>query len=233
MVPSTFVKNVLINSGVTSKIEVIPNIINIELFTRDVKPIKSYTRKQFVFLNIGSGFPRKGIDLLIRAYTEEFTSDDDVCLILKTFPNMHNNVAEQIRAASKSNGPEIVHIDEDLSEDEIVALYKASSCFVSPTRGEGFGLPIAEAMLCKIPVIVTNYGGHLDFCNKDNSYLIDFKLVPSRSHLKAEYGIGGSMWAEPDTKHLRRLMRYVFQNRDSIEIKERIDAAYNNILINF
>jgi len=233
MVPSNFVKNVLINSGVTSKIEVIPNIIDIGLFTREVKPMESYTRKGFVFLNIGSGFPRKGVDVLIRAYTEEFTSDDDVSLILKSFPNIHNNIQELIKAATKSNGPEIIHIEEDMSEDEIISLYKASNCFVSPTRGEGFGLPMAEAMLCKIPVIVTNYGGHLDFCSKDNSYLIDFELTLSRTHLKAEYGIKGSMWAEPDTKHLKRLMRYVYENKDSLEVKDKTEAAYNNIITNF
>jgi hypothetical protein len=44
-------------------------------------------------------------------------------------------------------------------------------------RGEGFGLPIAEAMACGLPVIVTGYGAALDFYNEDNAYLIPAQVV--------------------------------------------------------
>lgn len=233
IVPTCFVKNVLEDSGVNSRIEVIPPGINIEQFNGDIKPIVLDTGGKFLFLNIGSGFPRKGIDILIKAFTEEFSREDDVCLILKTFPNIHNKVADQIENIKRNDRPQIIHIDRDLSNKDVVALYRRCNCFVSPTRGEGFGLPIAEAMLCKIPVIATNYGGHLDFCNDNNSYLINYKLVPSKSHLQSEYEIVGSMWAEPEVQHLRYLMRAIYRNRDSAEVKDKIDAAHDCIKNNF
>jgi glycosyltransferase involved in cell wall biosynthesis len=231
--PTRFVKNVLEDSGVRCRIEVIPPGVDIDTFKSDMPPMKLETNKKFAFLNIGSGFPRKGIDVLIKAFTEEFSKQENVCLVLKTFPNIHNRVADYIKNAEKDDCPEIIHIDRDLSSKEVVALYKCGNCFVSPTRGEGFGLPMAEAMVCKIPVIATNHGGHLDFCNEKNSYLVNCKLVPSKSHLQSEYKIASSMWADPDVRHLKQLMRHVYENRSNDEIKRKVDNAYNNIITNF
>jgi glycosyltransferase involved in cell wall biosynthesis len=182
---------------------------------------------------VGSGFPRKGNDVLLEAYVKEFSKDDDVSLVLKTFPNPHNHTSEQIKSIVASDGPEVIHIDTDISQEELVSLYKGCDCCVSPTRGEGFGLTMAEAMLCKIPVITTRYGGHLDFCNEENSYLIDFELKPSKTHLREEYSMDNSVWAEPDIDHLRQLMRHVYENKDSAEVKEKVNKAYTNIVDNY
>ena len=45
-----------------------------------------------------------------------------------------------------------------LSLDEIVALYRKATVFVSASRFEGFGFPAAEAMACGAPVIVSRGG---------------------------------------------------------------------------
>lgn len=51
-------------------------------------------------------------------------------------------------------------IDEtDFSEiPSLVDMYNAADLFVLPSQVEGFGLPIAEAMACGVPVVVTRYG---------------------------------------------------------------------------
>src|SRR5439155_25225552 len=43
-----------------------------------------------------------------------------------------------------------------VSEDELEALYRASSCFVLPSLIEGFGLPVLEAMARRVPVACSN-----------------------------------------------------------------------------
>jgi glycosyltransferase involved in cell wall biosynthesis len=43
-----------------------------------------------------------------------------------------------------------------VSDAELKALYGAAACFVFPSRYEGFGLPVAEAMLCGCPVVAAN-----------------------------------------------------------------------------
>lgn len=233
IVASSFIKKVLMDSGVTAKIAIIHPGIDMQFSYNNVEPAKLNTDKSFVFLNISSGFPRKGLDLLLKAYLKEFSREDSVCLVIKTFPNIHNNIESMIRSYKKANSPQIIHIDEDIENWEIAALYKRCDCFVAPTRGEGFGLPMAEAMLFKKPVIVTNYGGHLEFCNQETAYLIDYRLRPSMTHLRKDYGLNGSMWAEAEVNHLRKLMRYIYENKDCEEIRDKVNAAYNNIINNF
>ncbi len=229
MVPSGFIKDVLMDSGVKVPIGVVPN--GVELDILDALPYPLSHGKRFTFLSISSGFPRKGMDVLLKAYFEEFSGDDDVVLVIKTFPNIHNKVVDAItREKNKTpNPPQLIHICEDLKREEYTGLFKSSSCFVLPTRGEGFCIPAAEAMLAKMPVIITGYSGHMDFCDKGMALLVPYRLVPSRSHLDAK----DSKWAEPDLEQLKQKMRYAFNKHGSEEIKKLVESAYDNIISNF
>ena len=70
----------------------------------------------------------------------------------------------------------------------------ACDALVAPSRGEGFGLPLAEAMFSGLPVVATGYGGHMDFCDADNTYLVDYSFARAETH----FGLPNSMWAEPE-----------------------------------
>ena len=97
-------------------------------------------------------------------------------LIIKTFPNPHNEVGALLEAArwETDDYPNVVLIESDLTGGELKALMAASDALVAPSRGEGFGLPIAEAMLSGLAVIATAHGGHMDFCTDENSWLVDY-----------------------------------------------------------
>ncbi|HSB75891.1 MAG TPA: glycosyltransferase [Terriglobales bacterium] len=224
LVPSRHVEQVLRASGVTIPLMLLHPGIEERHFTPAARPPAD---KRFTFLHISSGFPRKGIDLILEAFFTGFTRADDVALVLKTFPNIHNDVAQQLAhwRAQKPDAPECLHIDRDLEAEALAQLYHSAGCAVYPSRAEGFGLPIAEAMARQIPVITTAYGGQMDFCNKENAFLLDYRLVPSSSHLN----VAGAQWAEPDVEQLRSHMRFIFENRGSSAVGSRAEAGFRTV----
>ncbi len=161
--------------------------------------------KNFRFLHVSSCFPRKGIDLLLEAYFENFTDDDDVSLIIKTFSNPHNDIHTKLRekkANNSNNSPHVLVIEEDLSESSLKALYEKCHVLVAPSCAEGFGLPLAEAMLSNLSVITTRWGGQLDFCNDDTSYLLDFEFEKADTHFE----LFSSIWAKANVLDLAKVM---------------------------
>jgi len=126
---------------------------------------------------------------------------------------------------SKS-APELLIInDPELTDGQIAELYRNCDAVVLPSRAEGFGIPMAEAMLMQKPLITTNYGGQLDFCNQENCFLLNYKLLPSKSHL----GIPGAYLAEPDLSELKKIMRYIFLNSNSKDVIKKVDKAFIDV----
>jgi len=160
-------------------------------------------------LHISSCFPRKGVDVLLTAYGNAFSGADQVCLIIKTFANPHHDIAQQLQQwqATLSDAPEVILINEDLPPSAIRALYQAADVLVGPSRGEGFGLPMAEAMLHDLPVITTGYGGQTDFCTEQTAWLIDYEFSRAASHISGN----DSVWVEPCSEHLAHLLNDFYQ----------------------
>ena len=164
--------------------------------------------KSFRFLHVSSGLPRKGIDTMLRAYGQAFSADDDVSLIIKTFDNPHNEVHRWLEQArgSRVDFPDVIILMEDLCEAQLKALYEQCHVLLAPSRAEGFGLPMAEAMLSNLAVITTGWGGQTDFCNDQTAWLIDYSFGRAQTH----FGLFTTAWAEPDEQHLSALCKEVY-----------------------
>jgi len=224
MVASKFVKETLLNSGVKIPIYVVSNALDASINQDSGKKYDLKTDKKFKFLHVSTAKQRKGIDVLLKAYFNEFTDKDDCTLVIKSFPGPDNLVDQLVTELKTSNSPEVLHISSaEFTDEEIASLNRACDCVVYPTRGEGFGLPILEAMQIGIPVITTGYSGHMDFCNYNNSYLLDFKLEISS---KNEIVNLNSYWAEPSVNQLKHYMRNIYSAKvDQVqELKQDLDT---------
>ena len=237
-VPSKYVKECYVRSGVPEdRVQVVPNGVDVETFNPSAKPYPLKTKKLFKFLFVGGTIGRKGIDVLLDTYIRNFKASDDVCLVIKDMGGKSfyqgQTAAESItQLQAHPDTPEIEYIDHELTNDEMAGLYTACDCLVHPYRGEGFGMPIAEAMASGLPVIVTNHGAALDFCNQNNAYLVDAKEVMLKEktigHIPT---VDHPWWAEPDPVSLVNLMMEVLENPD--KAKRKAEKAYKTILESF
>lgn len=232
-VPSRYVRDCFAASGIpAAKIQVIPNGIDPDLFKPDVATFLLPTRKRFKFLFVGGTIWRKGIDLLLHAYADTFTAHDDVCLVLKDFGQgafYKDQTAEPLIAElrQRADAPEIVYLNNSLSSQQVAGLYAACDCLVHPYRGEGFGLPIAEAMACGLPAIVTNHGAALDFCSDETSYLIPARVVQFRERKIGDFETVDRPWvAEPDLGALSALMRHASAHPQEAQAKGQAASAF-------
>ena len=220
---STYVKDILTASGVVVPMAVVGVGVHAPSPDARIDAPELSELRQTRFLHISSAFPRKGVDVLLRAYFLAFTGADDVSLVLKTFPNPHNEVAAQLEELrlESSDPPHLCWIDRDLDRGQIDALYNLASCYVHSARGEGFGLPVAEAMLANVPVISVASTGLADFVSVRTAAVVGHHVVPAASHVS----VLGSEWAEPSVDDLRQAMKAMASDIDAEGRARRVATA--------
>ena len=132
-----------------------------EVYRPGLEPLPLPGGPQIRFLFVGGTIFRKGIDVLLTAFGRAFRPTDGVGLVVKEM-GAHSFYRGQTAEADvmklRERGYAVEYIDRALSEAEMAGLYSACDCLVHPFRGEGFGLPVVEAMACGLPVIVTGAG---------------------------------------------------------------------------
>jgi glycosyltransferase involved in cell wall biosynthesis len=228
-----FVRDCYVASGVRpDRVHVVPLGVDLRRFHPEAAPFALETSKPFRFLFVGGTIHRKGINVLLETYAETFTAKDPVCLVIKDFGGTSfyrgQTAAERIgQIRSRANAPDIEYLDRELDGDKLAGLYTACNCLVHPYRGEGFGLPIAEAMACGLPAIVTGAGAALDFCTEDNAYLIPARIMRFREKRIDDLETVDYPWlAEPDRAVLRDLLRTVVNHPAEAGARGRAAAAY-------
>lgn len=211
-VPSHFNAETFINSGVTVPIYVIPLGVDCNFFNPQIKSYKNHSK--YTFLSIFEWGERKAPEILLRAYTKAFKNTDDVILICKVINNDPSiDINKEISKINlPNNGPDIIFLyNQKIADYQMPTLYQSADCFVLPTRGEGWGMPVLEAMACGLPTIATGWSALTDFFNDELGYVLNIKgLVDAEA--KCPY-YEGFQWADPDEEHLIHLMKYVYNNQ--------------------
>jgi glycosyltransferase involved in cell wall biosynthesis len=214
-VPSEYVRRMYLNAGLDpERVVTIPNGVDLDVFRpqgpeRDLPIAGDGSR----FLFVGGLIARKGADLLFDAWRAAFAGREDVTLVIKDF-GAGSIYRDGYRAAIRAHVdagalPRIVLIDdEQLPAPDLAALYRACDVLVQPYRGEGFAMPVLEAMACGLPVITTAGGPTDEFVPEDAGWRIRSRRGEFADDRVETIPTHGRPWVlEPDPPHLVAVMR--------------------------
>lgn len=253
-VPSHYAKSIFEKSGVRSKIYVIPLGVDVSRY----KPSDSIMDfgqdfNSFKFLSVFKWSYRKGYDILLKSYLEEFSSDEDVSMLLvsRSLSNLRDSGTEKIIedfqsvcsgiGKSEEELPHVALYSEKIPEFDMPKVYNACDCFTLISRGEGFGLPYCEAAACGLPVIASNCTGQTEFLKEDNSYLINPEGY-AESNLTGHFtgmakmsrfyeGQKFPVFNENSIKKIRKVMRCVYENKE--ESRKKAEKLRSDVVNNF
>ena len=226
LVSTFFIKKILIDNGCYTPVKVadIPLKMPPE---PSVLQENSEQKREIKLFHISSCLPRKGADVLLRAFNEACKKAKfELSLTIKSFPNPHNSVTEQIELLvdKKYRSKIRVILNEDLTALDVTNLYEQCDIVVLPTRGEGLNMPAIEGVHYEKPVISTDYSGQCEFLD-DSCEFIGYKFAPAVTHFNLNY----SFWAEPSVKDLGekiiKVSEQILQNRapDIKPLKHKVD----------
>lgn len=226
LVSTFFIKKILIDNGCYTPVKVadIPLKMPPE---PSVLQENSEQKREIKLFHISSCLPRKGADVLLRAFNEACKKAKfELSLTIKSFPNPHNSVTEQIELLvdKKYRSKIRVILNEDLTALDVANLYEQCDIVVLPTRGEGLNMPAIEGVHYEKPVISTDYSGQCEFLDGSCEF-IGYKFAPAVTHFNLNY----SFWAEPSVNDLCekiiKVSEQILQNRaPSIKpLKHKVD----------
>lgn len=249
IVPAESNRRVFAASGVTVPIEVVPHLSQFE----GAGPAQSGCGSihahlaeltgRIVFYSINTWLARKGTDLLVRAFTEAFSSDDPVALVLKTTPfDLQRTYRDWKRGfrrtaipterlverilQKKRRPPKVVLITERMPDECMHTLHSMADCYISLCRAEGWGLGAYEAAWLGKPVITTGCGGHLDFLPSHLTSHVAYRQTPVRVPGRNRSYTPDQRWAEPDIGHAVTLMRRFVNEPAEFRVKGLASAAF-------
>jgi hypothetical protein len=121
-----------------------------------------------------------------------------------------------------------IHILSDvLNKKDAIDFFSSCDCLVSLHSAEGFGRVIAEALLLKLDVICTDYGGNTDFCRsplfKSQVKLVSYEMMPLRSGEYIQWE--DQVWAKPNLKTASKFMKdcYCKKNKRKFPAPKRVN----------
>ena len=256
IVPSAHTMNSLVAAGAAKdKIAIVPESFP-QAFTKPLidsdKIDLNLSPKTFGILIVGQlthdtiESDRKNIFNAIRWTRQALANDRSAAIVLKTNKGRNTSIDNIIMrnmlgrfvAEACPSGPPVHIVHGDLSDEEMLSIYTnpAIKCYVSLTRGEGFGLPTLEAAACGLPVIATEWSAHTEYLGqrwiKVNKKLVE---IP-KSRVDNAIFVAGAKWAEPDEISYKQKLLKLRENHRipadwAAETKTRLHRSHSQAAI--
>lgn len=133
-----------------------------------IKVRDNYSLPNKYILNVGSFYPRKNQERLIKAFDIiKHEVEEGLVLVGNT-----GNIKQIVELVTAKKLQQRIHIVSNVTNDDMPALYQQASLFVFPSLFEGFGVPVLEALFSRTPVVATK-GGAIEEAAGKHSLLIN------------------------------------------------------------
>jgi glycosyltransferase involved in cell wall biosynthesis len=224
IVPSIHTLNAFINSGADrSKFAVVPESFPAAFLNpvpQSAKINLNLSQDTFGILIVGQlthdtiEGDRKNIFNAIKWTREALATHKNAAIVLKTNKGRNTSIDHMVisnllaRFVQETcpKGPPLHIIHGDLSDEEMLSIYTnpAIKCYVSLTRGEGFGLPTLEAAACGLPIIATDWSAHTEYLGQRWGRVVKKLVEIPKSRIDNSIFIAGAKWAEPDENNYKQ-----------------------------
>lgn len=225
--------NSALKAGIRVPVDVLESSLDFSLWSPegdslDINGIKEDAVK---FLFVGNWIPRKNYEDLLAAFSVAFNTVKgsgidytDTTLIIKTWGqnntpeaklHIENGVRHILSKLAGINRPSVNVITDLIPESQIAKLMRGVDVYVSASHGEGFDLPMTQAMACGVLPLANNFLGHY-YLNSDNALIYDHSLTPVVGAAAPHYD-ADQMWARPNMDSfigkLRKARELVLEHR--------------------
>jgi len=207
----------------------------------------------FNFCAVAQWGPRKNLGNTIKWFVEEF-KDEEVGLVIKA-NTRKNNVQDRIVCTKRVQGflngyPDrkckVYLVHGNMTEEEMCGIYTHPNikAILSTTHGEGFGLPLFEAVYSGLPVVAPNWSGHVDFLhapkrdkkgkerNRPHFTKVDYNIAPIQAEAVWDGVLqADSQWCFPKESSFKTAIREVYKNygpkkSDAKKLSEHVREAF-------
>ena len=213
-------------------------------------------KEDFCYLYVGHwlqgdiGEDRKNTGKLVQVFLETFkgnkkkpalimkTSSATSCIMDRDEMLRKINI---IREAAGVDLPNIYLLHGEMDDEDMNYLYNHPKvkAFVSFTKGEGYGRPLAEFCTSKKPIITSGWSGHIDFLSKEFSVLLPGKLTETHPSAHSNTLIlPGSSWFTVDYNAASKALEDVYSNYKKYEEmgkrqghKIKSEFSYDNMVL--
>lgn len=234
---SNFSKNSMLNTKVgDTKIEKAIDVIGFPIKENlEIVPLKLNVDTKFNFLCVTQWAPRKNLEFMLKMFVETFKNCPDVGLILKTYTqsNCLQDYSDaklklfDLLPAISDRKCKVYLVHGDMTDSEINSLYKMDSvkAYINAASGEGWCIPMFQAVYNGIPVIAPDFSGYKDYLYQNREEKPGkFKLRPFFQRVTCDInpvqpnqlmpGIinPGMMWSFPQPVDFKFKMQEVYKD---------------------